>query len=798
MYKNYFKNAYRYLGKHPLATAINLFGLASGICVCFFALLYVRFELSYDRHHAQADRIYRLVTDVNTASGITYESTSAPMAPSIQANFPEVEAFTRIMPDYLMVQKEDRSYFKEENIAYADPSLFRVFTLPLISGDSATALEAPFQMVLSETAALHYFGTTDCLGKILLLDESPAVVSAVMRDMPYNAHYRIDILVSLSTLLDEWNPSMKSQWKRFGFYSYLLLHQDKQVEALEVKISAHLQEHIAQQESEYKLSLEPLTDLYLHAKARGSRYGSSVSGDISNIYIFSVVAVFVLFIACFNFINLTTVLSLQRAKEIGVRKSLGATRAQLIGQFLFDALHLSFLALGMATVLCVLLIPAFQQLSGKIIRLHFPEHALEFLWLIAGTLLVGLLSGIYPALFLSRLSPFQGLIGSVKAGRNHGLLRKSLIISQFAISIILISATGIVYQQLHYMQNHALGFDKNHKLVMDFYFDSKVVEHQESVKQQLAEIPGIQQISFSSAVPAKANRKYTTEIENANQQKQEMMSDAYFVDDDFLKQYGIALVAGRAFSADIASDSTEAMLINEAALRSLGYHDPEEVIGKPFVQQGRSGEIIGVVKDFHYHSFREEVRPLTLRVSAGGNPYTYLTLDITSSDLRATIKQVEEVWSASVSEKPFGYFFLDEAFQAQYLAEERFGKLFTCFALLAVLLSCLGLLGLSAFSIKGRVKEIGIRKVLGASVGNILLLLSKDFIKLILIAFFVAIPVANYLLTEWLHAYAYRMALSWWFFVVPGSLVLLLALLTISLQTIKAARQNPVDSLKYE
>ena len=798
MLKNYFINTFRYLRKHPLSTGINLFGLAIGIGVCFFALIYIRFELSYDTYHTKADQIYRLVTDVKTSSGISYENTSAPMAPLIQSAFSSIEASTRVLLDYLMVQNRERRYFKEEPLAYADPSLFSVFTLPLISGEVHTALEKPFSIVLSETAARRYFGTTDCLGETLILDESPAVITGVMKDMPYNSHFRVDMLVSMSTLLEKWNPAMNSQWARFGFYTYLLLSKDCDTSRLEHSLTDLVEQHIDQRDIHYQLLLEPLTNVYLQGKTRGSRYGSSVRGDINNIYIFALVAAFVLFIACFNFVNISTALSMYRAKEIGVRKVLGATRRQLLWQVLLDAVLLSLIALALAILLSALFLPAFNQLAGKIIRSHIFEHVYEVVWLVLGTCLVGLLSGIYPAVFLSGFPSIQSLQGNKSVTAKRDWLRKTLIVLQFSVSAVLMTATMVVYRQLNYMQNHALGFDKQHKLVVDFHFDKRISDHLETIKQQLTAIPGIERTTFSSSVPGKANRKYFTSIENADSILQEFQSDVYFVDYDFLSQYQIGQVAGRSFSKDMTADSTEAMLINEAAVRSLGYAKPEAAIGKRFEQHNSRGWVIGVVEDFHFHSLKEEIQPLTLRITPGWNLYTFMTLNIYSSDIPATIRQVENLWSAWVPGKPMSYFFVDDAYHAQYLAEERFGKLFTCFALLALLIACLGLLGLSVFSANTRTQEIGIRKVLGASVSSILFLLSKDYIKLILIALLIAVPVANYLITEWLQDFAYRIAIEWWLFALPGALVLLIALLSVSGQTLKAARQNPVDSLRSE
>jgi putative ABC transport system permease protein len=796
MIKNNFKTAFRYLWNHKVFSGINLIGLATGLCVSFFALLYVHFELSYDNYNKNADRIYRLVTDVETSAGTNYESTSAPMAPAIKAAFPEVQAATRVFLDYLIVQK-DQDNFGEEAIAYADSSLFSVFTLPLVRGTASTVFNTPFNIVLSETAARKYFGKGDPIGKTLLIDgKNPATVTGIMKDMPNNSHFRVDIFLSMSTLLKEFAPGMNTNWKKFGFYTYLLLPKNYNPSKLAAKLPDFIKNSMDESQVHYSLALEPLKDVYLKGKSRGNRTGSSISGNINNVYIFSLIAIFVLFIACFNFINLTTAFSLQRAKEIGVRKVLGASKKQLIFQFLFDAVLLCVIAFAIALILCVLLLPVINQLSGKIISttIFEPIRYIGLLFLIA--ISIGLVAGIYPAFFLSRFQPISSLKGKFISGTKGLLLRKVLIVTQFSISIILIIATIVVYTQLHYMQNHDLGFKKDHQLVIDFHFDDRIVDHSEVVKQQLMSLPGISMASMSSAIPGRFNHTFPTEIEGPKNNMEEFRSDSYFVDDDFLSQYQIQLIAGRAFSKDIGSDTKNAMIINEAALKSLGYHDPNSVIGKRFTQRGNSGTIIGVIKDFHFHSFTEEVRPLTFIVAPGF--FTFLTLDISSKNLQGTMKSLENKWKELAPGMPMIYFFADDAYNAQYKSETQFGKLFMCLAIIAILLSCLGLLGLSAFSTVQRTKEIGIRKVLGSSVSAIVRLLTKDFLKLILISFVIGVPIAWLGMNKWLQEFAYRINISWWIFALAGIFVIFIAFLTISFQAIKAAVANPVESLRSE
>lgn len=796
MLRNNFKTAFRYLWNHKIFSGINLIGLATGLCVCFFALLYVHFELSYDNYNKNEDRIYRLVTDVKTSSGTNYESTSAPMAPALQAAFPEVQAATRVFLDYLIVQK-DQDNFGEEPVGYADSSLFSVFTLPLIRGNASTVFNTPFNVVLSETAAKKYFGNDDPIGKTLIIDgKHSATVTGEMKDMPYNSHFRVDIFLSMSTLLKDYAPYMNTKWDKFGFYTYLLLPKKYNPNQLEAKFPAFIKKNMDESQVKYSLALEPLKDVYLKEKPRGSRTGTSVSGNINNVYIFSLIALFVLFIACFNFINLTTAFSLYRAKEISVRKVLGASKKQLVFQFLTDAVLLCLVAFAIAIFLCFLLLPIFNELSGKVITTALTDNLNYVGFLLLISISVGLLSGIYPAFFLSGLKPISSLKGKFISGTRGKALRKVLVVAQFSISIILIIATIVVYIQLHFMQNHELGFKKDHQLVIDFHFDNRITDHVEAVKQQLMSLPGISVVSMSSAIPGRYNHTFPTEIEDPKGDMHELLSNSYFVDYDFLNQYQIRLIAGRQFSKDITSDLRNAMIINEAALRSLGYHDPNAVIGKRFTQRGNSGTIIGVIKDFHFHSFTEEVQPLVLMVSPGF--FTFLTLNISSQNLQETIKGLENKWKEIVPGMPMIYFFADDAYNAQYKSEAQFGKLFFCFSIVAILLSCLGLLGLSAFSTVQRTKEIGIRKVLGSSVYSIVNLLTKDFIILIGIAFLIGVPIAWFCMNKWLQEFAYRIHIGWWIFALAGISVMIIAMATISFQAIKAAMANPVESLRSE
>lgn len=791
MLKNYFKTSFRYFWNHKIFSLINIVGLTTGICVCFFALLYVQFELSRDSYNKNADNIYRLVTDVKTPNGVSYESTPAPMAAALQSAYPGIKEAARIFMDDLIIQSNPNNATKEE-IAYADPSVFKIFTWPLLRGDKNHLFDAPLNVVLDQTAAKKYFGNDDPLGKTLLINgKDKATVTGIMKDIPYNSHLRVDMLFSMETF-----GMGHRNWTQFGYYTYLLLPPGQDPAKLQAKLHAFANANFDQSQVKYQLSLEPLKKVYLYGKPRGHRTGASASGSITNVYIISMIAVLVLFIACFNFINLTTAFSLQRAREIGVRKVLGASKNQLVVQFFIDAVILCLVSFLMALVLASLLLPLFNQLAGTIMNNNIFEHFQNIMLLFVIALVVGLLSAIYPALFLSGFKPISSLKGKFESSGKGLLLRKSLIITQFSISIFLIIATVIVYIQLNFMQNQQLGFKKDHKLVVNFEFDQGVIAHSDAVKQQLLSIPGVTKLSLSSCIPGTPNHEFKTLIENHNNEKQELRSNAYFIDDAFLKQYDIKVIAGRNFSKNILTDEEQAMLINETMAKTLGFPNPADAVGKHFNQLNATGVIIGVVADFHFHSFMEAVQPLTLRQNKWF--LTDLTIDITSANPRATINSIASKWKNIAPDKPFIYFFADEAYNQQYIAQQQFAGVFTCFAVIAIVISCMGLLGLSAFNTIQRKKEIGIRKVLGASVGSIMTMLSIDFVKLIVIALLVASPLAWWAMSKWLQGFAYRINIPLWVFLFSGLAAVFIALLTISFQSVKAALVNPVKSLRND
>jgi putative ABC transport system permease protein len=793
MLRNYLKIAFRNLWKHKVFSFINIMGLTVGLTAGFLIFLYVRFELSYDTAYDNNDRIYRLSTDLKTPTEtIKTGASSWAFGPNIQLDFPEVDAFVRIYVDGMLVRKGEKK-IQEDKVIYADSAFFETFGNRLVQGNPHTALKAPFNIVLSETAAKKYFGKEEPMGQTLLLtgDGTPATVTGVMKDLPENSTLNGDMMVSMSTITEKYASGIDKQWGNFGAATYLLLKPGANVAAIEARFPAFLEkrngENMKKSKMFYTFHLEPLKSIYLHSDRDGGGGGS-----MTNVYIFSMVAVFILLIACINFINLTTARSAERAKEVGIRKVVGALKMQLTRQFIGESIILCAIAFLLTLGLSILLLPLFNQLSGKTIS-HGIFNNLPYLGLLLGTaLLISLLAGFYPALVLSSFKPIVVLKGRFSTGTRGILLRKGLVVAQFSISIALIISTIVVYKQMSFMRQHDLGFNKEQ--VMVFNTDNDPAK--ESFKQAIAGISSIQSTALSSSVPGSGNPGAYSEIENMHGDLQVANLDLYYVDFDYIKQFGIKVVAGRAFSQSFGTDTTKALILNEAAVKMFGYTSPQQAIGKRFKQWGREGQIVGVIKNFNYRSLQSEVKPLTMRIDPRGS--NLISARIAAANVPATLKAVEEKWKAFFPNRPFSYYFLDEFFDRQYRAEERFGKLFFNFAILAIFISCLGLLGLAAYSTMQRTKEIGIRKVMGASVSGIVNLLSKDFLLLVIISFFIAAPTAWYFMNQWVEGFAYRTPISWWVFAAAGIAALLIALGTISFQAIKAAVMNPVKSLRSE
>jgi putative ABC transport system permease protein len=795
MIKNYLRTALRNLWRHKGFSLLNIVGLSIGMTAFFLIFLYVRFELSYDSFHSKADRIYRVVSDVKTPTETRhYNAPPVPAVIHMAGELPEVQVAVRVsLGDNWMVIRGDQ-VFEQEDVSFADSAFFRVFDFPLLKGDPRTALSDPYSIILTETTAKKFFGSIDPMGQSLTLtrDKFHGKVTGVMKDLPENSHMKIAMMMSLTTFSQDTSAhAFDKQWDNYGFSSYLLLKPNASAAALQARFPAYLEKmngsemHKTQQVP--TLLLEPVRDVYLYSTRDGSK-----TGNITNVYIFSIIGTFILLIACINFVNLTTARSAERAKEVGIRKVMGAGKGMLAGQFIGESIILCLIACILAALFSALLLPAFNQLAGKVISSGIFSQPQYLLVLLGAVIGIGLVAGLYPALVLSSFQPVAVLKGRFSTGTRGTILRKTLVIVQFTIATGLMIATLVVYDQLTYMRSQDLGFSKDQELILDTRDDSVKM----AFKQEVSRMPGVLSTAFANNVPGSGDFTNGCQLENVRGDMQPVNACVYFVDFDYLGQLDMKIVAGRAFSRGFGMDTAHAMILNETAVRLLGYPTPEKAVGRRYNQFGREGTIVGVVKDFHIRSLQEVIKPLTIRIEPKAGDLLCVKID--GRHLPAAMAAIEGKWKQMLTDRPFTYFFLDELFDRQYRSEYRFGRLFLNFAILAIFISCLGLMGLASYSTLQRTKEIGVRKVVGASVGDIVVLLSKDFLKLVCWAFLVAAPVSWFFIDGWLRGFAYRIDSYWWIFLLAGLAALLVALVTISFQAIRAALVNPVVSLKTE
>lgn len=794
MIKNYIKIAFRNLWRHKGFSIINIIGLAIGMTAAFLIFMYVKFELSYDNFNEKSDQIYRIVSDIKTPTEtLNWSSSIAPIGPALQQDYPEIKANTRIFGAGFLVQRGD-SKLQENNALFAEPSLFKIFSFPVIKGDVDKAFSLPNTVVLTEKAAKKYFGNENPIGQSLILDgKNPASVVAVVKDVPSNSHFKFDMLVSIATIAKQSKDRL-NQWGNFGNFTYILLPKGYDANKLQSRMKAFVNRHYTaadkKQGMDYSFFLEPLKDVYMVSKR-----GAPESGNLYNVRIFSIIAVFILLIACINFINLTTARATERAKEVGIRKVIGAMKQQLTIQFLSESVIICLISFLFSALFSFLLLSLFNQLAGKVISDSIFHNGYLFqLFLIA--CVIGLCAGLYPALVLSNFKPVTILKGRFSKSTKGILLRKGLVVTQFTISIVLIIGTIVVYNQLSFMRNQSLGFQKNQMLTIDFSGDSAIQSRQDIIKNELKKIPNVLGATASGAIPGFGNSVAYSEIQNQAGAMQQMNMNMYDIDYDFIPQFEMKLAAGRIFSKSFGTDTTQAIVINEATAKSLGYRNAADAVGRNYSQWGRTGKIIGVLKDFHFQSLQETVKPLNMRINLRGTGA--FTLKIEAKNVPATISAIQSRWRALAPERPFNYVFVDETFNKQYASEVTFGNLFVNFAVLAIFISCLGLLGLASYSTIQRTREIGIRKVLGASVSGIVNMLSQEFLILVLISSLIAFPIAWFTMHSWLQDFAYRISISWWIFVFAGVLALVIAFTTVSFQAIKAALTNPVKSLRSE
>ena len=794
MIKNYLVVAFRHLWRNRAFSLINILGVAVGMTAFFLIFSWVGLETSYDNFHSKADRIYRITSTTQTPSTVDSEATTfTPVGPNLKKEYPQVEEAVRLSTDWILVRRGEK-HFIERKTVLADSGFFKVFDFPLIAGDRNTALTASGSVVLTESAARKYFNTTDPMGKQLLVGGggTPMTVTGVMKDIPENSQIKGDLFVSLSSYKAIYGrPIADSEWTNHAYYTYLLFRPHTDVAAFERKLPDFLERHTGEQAKQLQMSdilhLERLRDVYLRSKLDGF-----VTGSIRNVWIFSTAGIFILLIACINFVNLTTARSTERAKEVGVRKVVGAGRLQLARQFIGESVLICLLAFAVALVMAGVALPAFNTLAGKVVSTGVFTRPGDIALLFGLSLAIGVVAGIYPSLVLSAFRPVTVLKGRFATGTKGLLLRRGLVVFQFFISTVLIISTIVVYTQVKYMESRDLGFVKDQEMVIDTNFDPNA----NAFKASLAGIPGVISTCIASGAPGNGFMSAYTKLQNPQGKMQELNIDMYLVDFDFIRQYGLKMLAGRAFSPAYASDTGTAMVMNESAVRMLGYRSPQEAIGRDFDQWGRKGKIIGVIRDFNYKSLKESISPMVMRIET----WAWLTVSVkvSAANLPATIAAVEGNWNRLVPTRPFEYSFLDEDFNKKYAAETGFGRLFFYFAALAIFISCLGVLGLASYSTIQRRKEIGVRKVLGASAGSIVQLLSTDFLRLVGLALLIASPTGWWVMDRWLHDFAYRAPISWWVFGVTAGLSLIIVFVTIGVQAIRAALENPTQALRSE
>ena len=803
MISNYLKVALRNLLKHKAYTFINVVGLSIGLACCVLILLYVKDELSYDRYHTKADRIYRVILHGRLAGNeIHAANTCVPMAATLTAEYPEVEFATRLDNLGTVLVSHKEKGFNEERVFFADSSFFDIFTLRLLSGNPKNVLSAPNSVILTEGTARKYFGEGDPMGRTLTFDDNTDyLVTGVSENVPENSHFHFDFLASFNSL-----PRSRSTfWVNNNLKTYIVLRENVLPSQLESKFPALIRKYVAPQiqqglgvtfdefiegGGEYYYSLQPLANIHLHSKLEDE---IEPGGNAAYITIFSIIAFFVLLLACINFMNLATARSANRAKEVGIRKVVGSRQIQLIKQFLIEAALLSFIAMVVAVFLVELFLPWFNDLAAKKIDINYlsDRYLLPGLFLV--TILVSVLAGSYPAFYLAAFKPIAILKGASTVGATgrSPLLRKILVVFQFAVSIILIIGTLVVGKQMQYIRNKQLGFNKEQVVVIhraDATGDISAFE------TEIERLPNVISAAETQHLPGQTLDVNVFKPEGAPETEGYLVN-TFSVGYDYIETLGIELLAGRSFSRDFGSDSS-AYIINEAAMKKFGW---DEAVGKTIFEPDKAGpligQVIGLMKDFHYKSLHAEIEPALLRL---GSFPTYVASRISSNNIQGTLSDLEKIWQEFAPEQPFQYSFLDQDFDKLYRADQQVGKLVGTFTVFAICIACLGLFGLASFSAEQRTKEIGVRKVLGASVPNIILLLSKEFTKLVLVAFIIAAPIALYAMNKWLQEFAYKTDINILIFILAGSGALLIAYLTVGYQSAKAALANPIDALKYE
>jgi putative ABC transport system permease protein len=810
MFRNYFKTAIRNLYKNKGFSAINIIGLACGLATCLLIILYVADELNYDHYNKKLSQIYRVDADIQFGGHhFDLASSPDPLGAALKSNFPQVKQYVRLRDHGGFLVKKGNQNIQEDRVILSDSTLFDVFTLPMLAGDVHTALVNPNSVVLTESMAKKYFPkteTTDVVGKTLTVnDTSLYKITGVVKDLPKESHFHYDFFVSIYGQL---SPYEINQWTSNNFNTYIVLDKNanskkfasqlddfvmKYVEPL-FKTMNITKEEFKKQGNYLHYNLIPLSRIHLYSHKDSEL---EANGNIQYVYIFSVIAFFILLIACVNFMNLSTARSSGRAKEVGVRKVLGSLRKNLITQFLTESMLISFISMILALAIAALLLPYFNTLSGK----ELTTQAFFSSWLLPSLLLlviiVGLLAGIYPAFYLSSFKPVAVLKGKIAAGFKTGWLRSGLVVFQFAISIFLIIGTLVIYSQLNYIHNKNIGYDRGHVLIIK---NTDALGNEAKVfKDEVLKLSGVQNATMTGFLPTAGWRSDsplfptpTTDTKNA------ISTQIWRIDENYIPTLGMKMEQGRNFSKDFPTDSS-GIIINEAFAKLIGFRD---AVNKPLYYMNNfpstdftKYHVIGVVRDFNFNSLHDVVTPLVFLLQPQNGSIAF---SVNTANIGNLISSIQQIYKRAAPGQPFRYSFMDADFNKTYQAEQKMVGLSITFSILAILIACLGLFGLITYAATQRTKEIGIRKVLGASISNVVTMLSKDFLKLVLIAALIAFPVGWWAMNKWLQSFAYRIHVSWWIFLIAGITAILIALITVSFQAIKAAVANPVESLRTE
>lgn len=808
MIKNYIKTAFRTLKKNLGFTAINVLGLALGLATCLLIVFYVVDELSYDRFNINADRIYRVNNDIKFGGNDqSYASSPAPLAAALVADIPEVEKTVRLINRGGNNVKKGNQNIKEDHMLYADATLFDVFTFPMIAGDPQKALVEPHSVVINETVARRYFNDPlQAVGKTLTFNDSTLYkVTGVIKDIPKQSHFNFGFFLSMSTLAE----SKETAWFSNNFNTYVLLREGADPQKFKAKLPLLMRKYAGPQlqsilhitfdqfekaGNKYQLNLISLKDIHLKSNAVSEL---APNGNMQYVYIFTAVAIFILLIACVNFMNLSTARSSNRAREVGVRKVLGSPRKYLIFQFLAESVMVTFIAAVLAIIAAYLFLPVFNNMADKSFSFNISSLSWLLPGMLAAVLIIGCLAGFYPAFFLSAFQPIEVLKGKLANGFKGGWLRSFLVVFQFSISIFLIIGTLVIYNQLQFIQHKDLGYKRDQVLVVHNTWD--LGNQAATFKNEVKQLPGVMDATMTGFLPTMDYRNSSSVFPDRNlDQKKAVLAQTWTVDEDYMGTLGLKLVKGRNFNKQMGTD-TASMIINETAAKLMDVADP--INKMMYVPQDNMAKIwkgyriIGVIKDFNFNSLKTNISPVVLMY---GEDKGALSLKVNTANITTLMGLIKNKWKSVAPNREFSYSFMDEDFDATYRAEQRMGTIAIVFTTLAIIIACLGLFGLAAYAAEQRRKEIGIRKVLGAEVSTIVAMLSKDFIKLVLIAILVATPLAWLAMHQWLQSFAYRQNIQWWVIAVSAFLAVFIAFATISFQSIKAALSNPVKSLRSE